>query len=134
MRKSWQQQLEYALDLSDNILDTIREPLLVLNEKLEVVRANHAFYVVFRVNERDTAGHPVFELGNRQWDHPELHRLLESIIPENEAFEDFRIEHEFPHIGRRKMSLNARRLSQSHREMERILIAIEDITPESEKE
>jgi two-component system CheB/CheR fusion protein len=127
-QKQIQGQLQFSLDFSENILDTVREPLLVLDGNLNVIKANHAFYSIFKAKEKDTVGNRIYELGNRQWDNNELRRLLENIIPENNAFENFEIEHTFPQIGTRKMLLNARKLTQEHQGMERIFLAIEDVT------
>jgi two-component system CheB/CheR fusion protein len=129
-QKQTQEQLQFALDLGENILDTVREPLIILDDELNVIKANHAFYSMFKVREKDTTGACIYDLGNRQWDNGELRRLLETIIPENNSFDNFVIEHEFPHIGKRKMALNARKLIQEHRKMERILLAFEDVTDE----
>jgi two-component system CheB/CheR fusion protein len=112
---------------ADAVLATIREPLLVLNGDLQVVNANHAFYERFEVNLKETEGIAIFELGGRQWDIPELRRLLTEIIPENSRFENFRVDHEFPGIGRRVMLLNARRMEVAERSS-LILLAFEDIT------
>jgi two-component system CheB/CheR fusion protein len=112
---------------ADAILATIREPLLVLNEDLQVVNANRAFYARFEVNPKETEGIAIFDLGNRQWNIPELRRLLTEIIPENSRFEDFRVDHEFPGIGRRVLLLNARRMEVAERSS-LILLAFEDIT------
>jgi two-component system CheB/CheR fusion protein len=129
-QKETQEQLQFALDLADNILDTVREPLIILDDDLKVIRANHAFYSMFKVREKDTTGVRIYDLGNRQWNNDELRRLLETIIPKNHSFDNFVIEHEFPHIGKRKMALNARKLTQKHGKMERILLAFEDVTDE----
>jgi two-component system CheB/CheR fusion protein len=119
--------LEAALDYTKNIVDTVREPMLVLDKDLKVVSANRSFYQQFRVNEEETQGQHVYELGNGQWDIPQLRKLLEEIIPKNSHFNNFAVEHDFPVIGPRKMLLNARRL-YNETGSERILLAIEDVT------
>ncbi len=121
------------LTYAENIINTVREPLLVLTEDFHVVSANESFYETFHVTREETEQNKLFDLGDHQWDIPELHHLLEDILPSNTTFEDFRVEHDFPGIGHRVMSLNARKI-HSGREPELILLAIEDIKGEqSEK-
>nr|MDA8166001.1 PAS domain-containing protein [Desulfobacteraceae bacterium] len=110
------------------IVDTVREPLLLLNQNLVVTMANGSFYRAFREEPERTVGRHLYELGDRQWDIPRLRALLEEILPEQEAFDDFEVEQEFPGIGRHRMLLNARRLRGAEEGQERILLAIEDVT------
>ncbi|MFP4241629.1 MAG: PAS domain S-box protein [Chitinispirillaceae bacterium] len=119
-------------NLSSLIVDTLREALIILDENLRVVMANRSFYETFRVTEKETVGLHIYQLGNDQWDIPELRHLLESIIPDHGSFENFRVEHHFEHIGNRIMLLNARMLERNAGQPDLILLAIEDIT-ESEK-
>src|SRR5947199_7777750 len=113
----------YAL----NIVDTVREPLLILDTTLRVRSANRAFYQTFQVSPEETVDRLIYELGNGQWDIPDLRTLLEDIVPKSSVFNDFELEHDFPFIGRRVMLLNARRLRQgSHREL--LVLAMEDVT------
>jgi two-component sensor histidine kinase/PAS domain-containing protein len=116
--------LEHQKELAEKILDTIREPLLILHEDLRVQSANQSFYNTFKVDPAETEGRRVYDLGNRQWDIPELRRLLGEVLPDNDFFEEFEVEHEFKTIGRRIMLLNARRVDH----LQLILLAIEDIT------
>jgi two-component sensor histidine kinase len=109
-------------ELADGIVATIREPFLILNGDLTVRSANRAFYDTFALDPAASEGRMVYELGDRQWDLPELHRLLE--VPESEPCQDFEVEHEFAALGRRTMLLNARRVEQPPL----ILLAIEDVT------
>lgn len=109
---------------AQNIVNTIREPLLVLDNKLRVVSANKSFYDNFRVNKNETEGRIIFDLGNRQWNIPELRKLLENILPENNSFSDYKIEHNFENIGTKSMLINGRRLDS----MQMVLLSIEDIT------
>lgn len=118
------QELGDLLEFSRGIVETVREPLLVLDQSLKVLAANRAFYETFKVLEKDTEGKLVYELGGRQWDIPALKKLLEEILPESSQFVDFGVEHDFPRIGRRKMLLNARRIERTNT----ILLAIEDVT------
>ncbi len=117
-----------AGELAENIIDTVREPLIVLDGDLRVVSANRSFYNIFRVKPDQTEKRLIYELGSCQWDMPELRRLLEDIIPDQMSFDDFEVEHDFPVIGRRVMLLNARRIPRPPGRPEIILLAIEDIT------
>jgi len=117
-------------DFPQKIADTVRESLLVLNADLRVLFANTSFLRSFKVEPGVTEGRLVHELGNNQWDIPELRQLLEEILPNNEAFDDYRVEHRFEGIGRRVMLLNGRRLDQE----QLILLAIEDVTDRDEAE
>jgi two-component system CheB/CheR fusion protein len=113
---------------AQEIVNTIREPLLILDGKLEVKSANSAFFRVFQTDERSTVGKPLYELGNGQWNAPTLRTLLEEILPERTTVENYIVEHTFPNIGRRKMIVNARRLASEYKEDEMILMAMEDVT------
>src|SRR4051794_26816687 len=112
---------------SQNIVDTVREPLLMLDTTLRVHSANRAFYQTFHVSLEETENRLIYELGNGQWDIPDLRRLLEDIVPKNSVFSDFELEHTFPVIGRRVMLLNARELKAgNHGEL--LVLAMEDVT------
>jgi len=113
---------------AESIVETIREPLVVLDADLRVISANRSFYQTFHVKPDETENQPIYNLGNRQWDIPELRQLLEEILSENTAIEDYMVEHDFPDIGRRVMLLNARRLYREANETQLILLSIEDIT------
>ncbi len=115
-----------ARDYADAIVDTVAEPLLVLESDLRVTRANDAFYQSFQTSAEETIGASLFVLGNRQWDIPALRDLLENILPTQTAVRDFQITHDFPRIGTRTMRLNGARVAG--RGHERILLTIEDIT------
>jgi len=104
--------------------DTAREPFLILNPDLRVVGANASFYKNFRVSKEETENKLIYDLGNGQWDIPELKKLLENILPDHNPFNDFEVSHEFPTIGLKIMLLNARQLDST----KQILLAIEDIT------
>ena len=112
---------------AQNIVDTVREPLLILNSSLRVRSGNRAFYQTFKVSLEETEDRLIYELGNGQWDIPDLRTLLEDIVPKSSVFNDFQLEHDFPSIGRRVMLLNARKL-QAGRKEELLVLAIEDIT------
>src|SRR5215218_1504376 len=112
---------------AQNIVDTVREPLLILDATLRVRSANRAFYQTFHVTPGETEGRLIYELGNGQWDIPDLRTLLEDIVPTSSVFDDFELEHTFPAIGRRVMLLNARKLQAGHHG-ELLVLAMEDVT------
>ncbi|MDD5092938.1 MAG: chemotaxis protein CheB [Dehalococcoidia bacterium] len=109
------------------IAATIRQPLLVLDKTLRVVFANRSFYQVFKVTAGKTEGRLLYELGDAQWDIPDLRKLLEEVLPDKTTIEDYKVDHEFENIGSKTMLLNARRI-RGEGEGELILLAIEDIT------
>lgn len=113
---------------TENIANTVRDPLIVLDSGLKVLFANQSFYSKFHVSPEETQGRLIYELGNRQWDIPELRKLLETILPEHKAFNDYEVSHAFEGIGLRTMLLNARQIYHGDIGQELILLAIEDIT------
>ncbi|NTU41627.1 MAG: PAS domain-containing sensor histidine kinase [Nitrospirales bacterium] len=121
-------EMEETCTYAQNIIETIREPLLVLDADLKVRSANRSFYSIFRVNPGETVGTPIFDLGNRQWDIPRLRILLEKILPLNTQFDNFEVEHDFPNIGHKVMMLNARQIYNKEPGKRMILLAMEDIT------
>ena len=123
-----------AREYAENIVETVREPLLVLDTDLRVNSANRAFYRTFQVTPEQTEGQVLYDLGNRQWDIPALRELLEAILPENTSFDDFEVAHRFPELGRRTMLLNARQVYHGEEEAAWILLAIEDITARKQAE
>jgi two-component system CheB/CheR fusion protein len=108
------------------ITETIRSPFIILSEDLYVVSANQAFYRKFKVTKKVTEGKLVYELGDNQWDAPELRELLERILPKSRILSDYEIKHDFPHIGHRTMLLNARQVDSK----QLILLSFEDVTME----
>src|SRR5213082_345561 len=112
---------------AQNIVDTVREPLLILDATLRVRSGNRAFYQTFKVSPEETENRLIYELGNGQWDIPALRTLLEDIVPKSSVFNDFELEHTFPLIGRRVMLLNARKL-QAGQHGELLVLAMEDVT------
>src|SRR3989344_4021623 len=110
------------------VVDTIREPFLILDGNLKVTSANKTFYNHFQVSTEETEGKLVYDLGNGQWNISKLKILLEDIIPKNSFFEDFKVEHDFPKIGLKIMLLNARRIYSSSENKPIILLAMEDVT------
>lgn len=113
---------------AENIVNTVREPLVVLSDTLHVVSANRSFYDAFHVSEPETLHNLIYDLGNGQWDIPELRRLLEEIIPEQNEFIGFEVRHHFPNLGRKVMLLNARQIAPQAGGEKLILLAIEDVT------
>lgn len=111
-----------------SIINTVREPLLLLDRDLRIESANESFYRTFKVKPKETKGKLLYDLANRQWDIPALRDLLEKILPEKTSIADFRVEHEFETIGNRTMLLNARMLQTEPGKPEKILLAIEDVT------
>jgi two-component sensor histidine kinase len=114
--------------LAQAIVDTVREPLLVLDKDLRVLAASRSFYSTFQVAPRVTQGELLYELGDGQWDIPELRVLLERIVPEHSVMEDYEVEHQFPQIGKRTMLLNARKVFYEGNSHTTLLLGIEDVT------
>lgn len=125
---SLNEQITAARDYSEAIIVNIREPLLVMDKDLRIKTANKAFYKTFGVNEAETEGSLIYNLGNKQWDIPELRKLLEKILPEKSVFNDFEVTHAFSNIGERVMLLNAREVISKNSSEKLILLSIEDIT------
>lgn len=117
-----------------SIIETVREGLLVLDPNFNVVSANYHFLRSFKVSMEETVGKHLYELGNNQWDIPKLRDLLVKILPTNNPVVDFEVEHDFPHIGRKLMLLNAYRIELEGQFKDQILLAIEDITDRKEIE
>jgi two-component system CheB/CheR fusion protein len=132
--KNLQKETQKARRYTEGIIDTIREPLIILDSDLQVQSANRAFHLFFRTTPAETKDRPLYDLGNGQWDIPELRTALEEIIPKQNELEDYRVEHEFPRIARRVMLLNARKLRQNGEREDLILLAFEDITGRSNGE
>ena len=124
IKESFERVEKYA----ESIVETIREPLIVLTPDLRVITANRSFYRTFQATPEETEGRFIYSLGDHAWDIPSLRELLEKIVPQNTQFNDFEVDHEFPVIGRRTMLLNARRVYREGRGTDMILLALEDIT------
>lgn len=110
------------------IVNTIPEPFLILDEDFRVLAASRSFCDVFKVAAEDTQGRLLFDLGDRQWNIPALRHLLETIIPDRVAMDNFEVEHDFPDVGRRIMLLNARKVLYRDSTIITILLAFRDIT------
>jgi formate hydrogenlyase transcriptional activator len=126
--KRAEKSIEKAERYTAGIMETIREPLLVLSPDLRIISANPSFYETFRVTPEQTEGQFLYSIGTREWDIPSLRRLLERIVPEDTYFNDYEVVRDFPLIGRMHMILNARRVNQNGIGTDRILLAVEDIT------
>ena len=123
-----------ASRVAESIVETVREPLLVLDAELKIISANQSFYRTFQVTPAETIGSFIYDLGNKQWDIPTLRELLETILPEKATFDNYEVEHDFATIGKRTMLLNARQIQRLLGKEKIILLAIEDITERKLKE
>jgi two-component system CheB/CheR fusion protein len=123
------ERLQAARLLAESILDAVREPFLVLDDGLRVVRANHAFYQAFRVEPAQTEGRLIGDLGGHQWIIPMLRERLEKVLQEGAGFDDFEVEGDFPNLGPRRLLLNARPLSsKSGPPAALVLLGIQDLS------
>ena len=125
-KRNWQ--------VTQSIVDTIRDPLVVLEHDMTIVTASKAFLTIFGTTEAEAHGRRVFELGQHQWDVPALRHLMEKVLPENKPIENFEIEDDFPGLGRRVFCLNARKISQPGNHTSRMLLVFEDITDRKQRE
>jgi PAS domain S-box-containing protein len=123
-----------ASEFAESVINTVREPLISLNQDLRVVTVSRSFYEFFKVKPEETVGKLIYDLGNKQWDIPKLRELLETILPQKTTFENYEVEHDFSTIGRRVMLLNARQIERGMGKERIILLAIEDITERKEIE
>ena len=120
--------LRRALAYAQSIVDTVREPMLVLDGTLHIRTASRAFYGMFEVSREDTEGQFIHDLGNGQWNIPALRILLEGVMKDGKDFRDFEVTHDFPQLGRRVMLINARKLWTEESDLLLVLMAIEDVT------
>ncbi|MEG4456573.1 chemotaxis protein CheB [Microcoleus sp. N9_A1] len=127
------EQLMEAKNYAETIVETVREPLLVLDLDLRAITANRSFYQTFQVMPIHTEQHSIFDIGNRQWNIPQLRSLLEEILAGKNEFHDFEVEHDFEQIGHKIMLLNARKMPPIGN-TQMILLAIEDITEQKQLE
>jgi two-component system cell cycle sensor histidine kinase PleC len=121
-------QNKELVEYTKRIVNTIREPLILLDQDFKVVSVNSSFYQLFKVDFKDTIGININRLGNRQWDIPELQQRLKTILIDKASFDHYEVVHDFIGIGQRTMLLNARELEQVEGKGRLILLAIEDIT------
>lgn len=113
---------------SQDIVDTVREGLVVLDSELAVVSANRAFFALFAVTPAETIGRKLYEPGDGQWDIPALRRLLEQILPEQRGVESFEVDHHFPRVGRKIVDLSARKVYRLGNHVEHVLLTFYDVT------
>ena len=133
-RKCAERAVQEAREYAESIVETVREPLVVLDTHLRVISVNRSFCQTFNTTPEDAEGKLIYDLGNRQWNISKLRVLLEEVVPESNQFENFEVEHEFPTIGRRTMLLNARQIYSKGIGAQMILLAIEDITERKKAE
>ena len=133
-KKMKELEIQDALEYTENIINTVHHPLIILGEDLKVVLANRSFYQTFKVKSDKTEGRHIYELGDRQWDIPKLRELLEDILPKTTSFDNFEAEHDFLGIGKRRMLINACRIYLEFNRTKLIILAIEDITDHQEIE
>jgi two-component system, chemotaxis family, CheB/CheR fusion protein len=122
------EQVTEERNYANGIISTVRGPLVVLDKQLKVKSANNSFYKTFLVNENETEGKLFYDLGNKQWDIPELRSMLEAVLPKQETIHDFEITSHFPAIGERTMLLNAKEIVKDGGAEKLVLVSIEDIT------
>ena len=115
-------------EFAENLINTVREPLIALDQDLRVVKASRSFYDFFKVTSDETIGTLIYDLGDGQWNIPKLRELLETILPDKTTFDNYEVEHDFTTIGKRIMLLNARQILRGSGKERIILLAIEDIT------
>ncbi|GFO61457.1 hypothetical protein GMST_37820 [Geomonas silvestris] len=127
-RKKLEAEVQEAREYAENIVETVREPLVVLDSQLRILTANHSFYDTFQVTREETIGNFIYDLGNRQWDIPKLRVLFEEILPKDTVFNGYEVEHDFQEIGRKIILLNARQIFRENIGSHIILLAMEDIT------
>ncbi len=128
LKRSLDEARKHSGVCAEAIVETMREPFLVLDAALHVLTANPAFYATFHVKQEQTLGRALYALGSGQWNIPRLRQFLEEILPLNTHLQDFVMEHDFDSIGHRRMLLNARRISSDEMGSPYILLSIEDIT------
>jgi PAS domain S-box-containing protein len=127
-------EVDEAHEFAESVINTVREPLISLDQDLRVVTVSHSFYEFFKVTPEETVGQLIYDLGNKQWNIPKLRELLETILPQHTTFDNYEVEHDFATIGRRIMLLNARQIQRAWGKERIILLAIEDISERKELE
>ncbi len=133
-RSQLEMKIKDERDYAESIIETMREPLIVLSSDLMILSANHSFYDTFKVAPEHTIGNFIYDLGNRQWDIPGLRVLLEDIIPHATVINGYEVEHVFINLGRKIFLLNAREILRENLGSHIILLAMEDITERKQME
>ena len=126
--KKLETEIQDAREYSENIVETVHKPLVVMNSDLKILTANHSFFETFQVTPEETIGNFIYDLGNRQWDIPKLRVLFEDILPNDSVFNGYEVDHYFPGIGRKIILLNARQIFRKNIGSHIILLAMEDNT------
>ncbi|HBG19613.1 MAG TPA: Fis family transcriptional regulator [Desulfobulbaceae bacterium] len=121
-------KIQTFMEVFDNILDSIREPLVILDADLTVIKANRSFCRTFSVNPDETAGMLIYDLDNRQWNIPKLREMLEVTLPEKLICDNHGVEHTFKNIGRKIIHIHARQIPAESNRTQLILMSIEDVT------
>lgn len=116
-----------ALEMAEGIVNTVREPLLVLDSSLQIVAASRSFYQTFKVPANEVIAKHIYQLGNHQWNITALCNLLDNVVSSDQTFENYLVEHDFPVIGHKKMSLHARRIISKIGHAQLILLAMEEV-------
>lgn len=119
-----------AQEFAESIIQTVRQPLLVLNGQLRVMKANQAFYHALHLSSSEVEQQHFYQIGEGEWDIPPLRQVLEEILPQNRTFQDFLVDHTFARVGRRAFVLNGRRLEEESGDPRLILLVMEDVTKE----
>jgi len=132
--KRSEQRVQAALDYAEGMIETVREPLVVLDASLRIERANRSFYQVFRVSPAETRGQLLARIAGGQWNLPALSAQLRDVLTKSAVFNDFEVERDFERIGHRTMLLNGRPIPKEGAPPERILLAIEDVTERKQLE
>ncbi|MDA8431162.1 MAG: ATP-binding protein [Geobacteraceae bacterium] len=127
-------EIQDAREYAENIVETVRKPLVVLDSDLRILTANHSFYDTFKAASQETIGQYIYEIGNRQWDIPQLRVLIENILPHDTVLNSYEVDHHFPGIGRKIILLNARQIFREKVGSHIILLAMEDITDRKKAE
>ncbi len=125
--KNTSEHIRRGRALAEAVVNTTRQPLLVLNDRLEVEQANEAFYRAFQAAPEQTVQHRIYELGGGAWADPQLRTLLEDVLPHNQAVRDYVIEADFPGLGRKRLSLSGSQLVSAEGQLQLILLAVEEI-------
>lgn len=133
-RKILEETSQNALSFAENIINTVPEHLIVLDQELKVIMASLSFYKAFKLEARTAVGQLIYDIGDKKWDIPKLRELLETILPQKAAQDNYEIEQDFPDIGKRIMVLNARQIKKVAGKEMAILLAFKDITERKELE
>ena len=131
--KAMTKQLQFVEDawrFAEGIVETVREPLIVLDQHMKIISANASFYRLFKSLERDLEGTSLYDLGDGKLDTPELRKILEEVLPSSCSFQDHEIEFDLTGVGPIKLRLNARRIHEHGVAKDRILLAMEQVTQE----